>query len=451
MKILNTLKKHLATPPLNNASVIVVAYSGGVDSHVLLHALSVLQKEFKFNLQAIHIHHGLSAFADDWLQHCQQVCDSLNVPLQSAKVVLHNASRTSLEAIARDERYKKIVELAPENAQVLVAQHQDDQLETFMLQLKRGAGPKGLSSMNQAWTIQGLEQKAVSFYRPLLDTTQQDVLAYAEQHQLHWCEDESNKNTDFDRNFLRHDVLPVLQKRWPELAKSVSRSAFLCGQQQDLLDEICAEKLAAVQNADNSLVLQALLELSNNWLHQVVRYWLSVQGIQSPPLAVINQLKPEVLQATDDAQPILQWQNWQFRRFNQQLFVIPVQVELAPVSIQWAGEAQVPLPAELGILEFNVDDAEIPEQSVLVDQDQGPIFIELASYNKRFKPAKAAHSKPLKQWFKLWRIAPWQRSQVIQLVQNNKILALYLNGQWRVADCLTGDVKQSIVIYLNNN
>ncbi|MDU0354570.1 tRNA lysidine(34) synthetase TilS [Paraglaciecola aquimarina] len=437
MKILNTLRLHIQHSSLIPTRDMVVAYSGGIDSHVLLHALSRLRPQFGFTLHAIHIHHGLSAAADQWQQHCKQVCDTLAVQFQTAKVDVPQTARTSLEAVAREQRYKKITELAPANAQVLLAQHQDDQLETFLLQLKRGAGPKGLSAMAEAWTVQHGDSKSVAFFRPLLAIAQQDIVEYAQQHQLNWCEDESNKNTEFERNFLRHDVLPVLQSRWPELAKSVSRSAHLCAQQQTLLDEVCADKLGALQTADNSLMVQGLLKLSANWLQQVVRYWLSLQGIQSPSLAVLERLQPDVLEAAEDAKPILQWQGWQFRRFNQQLYVLPIQSEIQPVVLQWTGQESLALPDNIGVLHF-AKGAETLNDSVSLSLDDGDISISLGNYSKRFTPANSAHSKPLKQWFKLWQVPPWKRDKVVQIIQNNKIIALLIEGQWQQATPVAG-------------
>ncbi|MCF2950143.1 tRNA lysidine(34) synthetase TilS [Paraglaciecola aquimarina] len=445
MKIFNTLETYIKSKSQPHTRDIVVAFSGGVDSHVLLHALSNLRIEFGFNLHAIHIHHGLSQYADVWQSHCKQVCEVLNVEFQTAKVELQNSSRTSLEALARDARYKKIAELVPEHSHVFLGQHQDDQLETFLLQLKRGAGPKGLSAMNQTWQAHDLTGKAVTFHRPLLTVSQQDILAYAQQHQLNWCEDESNQNTDFERNFLRHEVLPVLQNRWPELAKSVSRSASLCAQQQDMLDEVCAEKLSRLENEDKSLDIAGLLELSVTWINQVVRFWLAQQGIQSPSLAVLERLLPDVLKAADDANPILQWQTWQFRRFNQQLYVIKVQDKVEPTSFQWTGQEQVVLPQNVGALQFESQGVSI-DNGIRFNLAVGDILIELARYGKRFKPVDAPHSKPLKQWFKVWQVPPWKRDRVIQLVQNDRIIGLFIDGKWIVSSELSETTERRMTV-----
>ncbi|MEP2651787.1 MAG: tRNA lysidine(34) synthetase TilS [Paraglaciecola sp.] len=436
MSPLSALNIHLSASPLCEANDVVVAYSGGVDSHVLLHALSELRQshEYTFKLHAIHIHHGLSQNADIWQAHCQQVCADLNVAFQTANVAVEAQARQSLEAQARDARYQKLVELAPADSHILLGQHQDDQLETFLLQLKRGAGPKGLGAMNPQWAVTlavGKESKTVNFYRPLLNVSQQHVLEYAEQQHLKWVEDESNQDAKFDRNFLRLDVLPILQSRWPELASSVSRSAQLCAQQQDMLDEISAEKLNNMRTSENSLPVSELSKLNENWLHQVVRYWLSQQGISNPSLAVLQQLLPQVLLAAADASPILQWQSWQFRRFNQQLYVIPEPVDLPEFETLWQGESTMNLPGGLDGLCFSQSNNELDSSQayLTINPNLGPITVRLGGYSAKFKPQGSQYSKPIKQWFKLWKVPPWVRDNTLIIVQNKEVVGLINEAQ----------------------
>lgn len=434
MSLLHTLKTQLLVSPISGCDKLVVAYSGGVDSHVLLHALYLLQQqsEQNFQLSAIHIHHGLSQHADEWQAHCRKVCEALSISFQTANVAVQNVPQQSLEALARKARYQKLTELAPANSQVLLAQHQDDQLETFLLQLKRGAGPKGLASMNPAWT-ENTTDKEVGFCRPLLSLSQQHIMDYALEHNLQWCEDESNQNTDFERNFLRHDVLPVLQSRWPELASSVSRSAQLCAQQQSLLDEVCREKLQQVRASTNSLSLEGLSKLDDPWLYQVVRFWLAELNIQSPSLNTLQHLREQVLEAADDAKPNLQWQDWQFRRFDQQLFVIKAKTMIEPQIIPWQGESQIELPQDLGSLRFEKTD-NAQTNAIKLAPNAGNIELQFGGYSLRFKPKGAKHSKPLKQWFKEWKIPPWSRNQVVIVLQDKCPLALLINGKWQVSE-----------------
>lgn len=435
MNLIAQLQQKLVSVLANNQQAIVVAYSGGVDSHVLLHCLHVLRAQGLITnpLSAIHIHHGLSPNADSWWQHCQQVCQALAIPLQAAKVKVSKQNRQSLEAVARTVRYAKITELAPVHALVLLAQHQDDQLETILLQLKRGAGPKGLAGMAEFSEHVGdaYTGKTVSFFRPLLNTSRADIIDYALHNQLQWIEDESNQNIDFERNFLRHKVLPTLIQKWPELAKTASRSAQLCGEQQLLLEEVSLQKLAAMRAEPDSLHIAPLLNLSSTWLHQLVRTWITELGIPAPSQAVLHKLKPELLMAKIDASPIIQWANWQFRRFDGRLFVIPA-VEPVPAHMMlWQGQGQIKLPKPLGILQCQSSVKQSEDgDALLFTPEIGELKIHFGGYAQRFKPANIAHSKSLKQWYKEWKIPSWQRDKIALLVQDGKPLALLIDGRW---------------------
>ena len=460
MSILTTLKEQLTKEPLLSASHIVVAYSGGVDSQVLLHGINQLKQDLQrdFILSAIHIHHGLSQHADQWQSHCQQECDSLGVNFLTEKVFVKSTPRQSLEAQAREARYNKLFELAPSGSCVLLGQHQDDQLETFLLQLKRGAGPKGLSAMARTWeTKSGQEsnsksQKSVIFHRPLLDMSRKDILGYAGSHKLNWCEDESNLNIEFERNFLRRDVLPIMLQRWPELASTVSRSAMLCSQQQTLLEESCEEKLAEIEASDKSLYIPKLQELSQAWMHQVVRYWLAKKSIQSPSLAVLNLLNSDVFDADEDANPVLQWQNWQFRRFNKQLFVMAKPSPKIEFSILWQGEKQIDMPKQLGsllFLESSNSDHQL-DSGVRFDPRKGPITIRTGGYSVKFKPTGSLHSKPVKQWFKEWKVAPWLRGSVVLIIQNDVVLSLFCEGKWQHSEQANNTPDSMVILHIQS-
>ncbi|MFT4938793.1 MAG: tRNA(Ile)-lysidine synthase [Paraglaciecola sp.] len=438
MNLVAHLAKKLLLTSKNASAKFIVAYSGGLDSHVLLHAMASLREQFGFSLAAIHIHHGLSQNADLWQLHCEQVCSELAVPLQSARVKVQKASRQSLEALARELRYQKLTELAPQYSVVMLAQHQDDQLETVLLQLKRGAGPKGLAGMANQWSAVAKDDSLLTEYlRPMLDVSQKQILAYAKTHKLSWQEDESNQNIDFERNFLRHQVLPILTERWPELAGSVSRSARLCAQQQELLDEISLQKLSDLRSSNNSLDINKLLLLSDAWQLQVVRVWLAEQQIQSPSQAVLEQLKAELFEASDDANPIIRWQDWQFRRFYQQLYVLAISADLSGVTIPWDGQASIVLPQGLGQLVFQpCTDINIkPDiKPCLLDKNAGEINIRFGGYGDKFKPAGQANSKPLKQWFKVWKIPPWERNRIAIIVQNSLVKALLVDNKLLLAE-----------------
>ncbi|MFQ3234890.1 MAG: tRNA(Ile)-lysidine synthase [Paraglaciecola sp.] len=418
---------------------IVVAYSGGLDSHVLLHALASLKAEQQYSrlgpadfvLSAIHIHHGINLQADAWQQHCQKVCMALRVPFQSAKVNVNKQPRQSLEAVARQARYSKLVELAPPGSTIVLGQHVDDQLETVLLQLKRGAGPKGLSGMARLGVSKDNAAVGVSFFRPLLGSTQAQILAYAREFNLSWQEDDSNQDTNFERNFLRHNILPLLNDRWPQFAYSVARSAQLCAEQQLLLDEVCEQKLVALCGVDNSLDIAQLHLLSEAWRKQLVRTWLAQQQVQSPSQAILQQLIIQLANASDDANPLIQWQTWQCRRFRQRLYLLPLSEDLSGIRVDFAQAQEIQLPQQLGRLHVAAGDLEAKRAADTMTfvglKEQ--VQVRFGGYGDKFKPLHSAHSKPLKQWLKLWNVPPWQRDKVAIIMHKNNILAVVLDGQ----------------------
>jgi tRNA(Ile)-lysidine synthase len=266
----------LALSAWRNAPVWTVAFSGGLDSTVLLHLLAALaQREPLPPLRAIHIQHGLQAAAEAWPAHCQRVCDQLAVPLLQREVqVLPGAS---LERAARDARYTAFVELLGADEVLFTAQHRDDQAETLLFRLLRGAGARGLAAMPASRPL-GVGQ----LVRPLLEVSRAQLEAYASEHGLVWVEDPSNRDERFSRNFLRQQVLPLLTQRWPQAVASMARSAAHLSEAQGLLDELAQADLAAIEHDSRfaglplpSLALAPLLGLSAARQRNLLRYWLA--------------------------------------------------------------------------------------------------------------------------------------------------------------------------------
>ena len=198
----------------SHAKVLWVAYSGGCDSHVLLHSLAALRSELSAEIKAIHINHGLSPLANEWEEHCRQICTGLSIPYLAISVNA-KAKGISPEEAARHARYTEWEALLNKDEVMLLAHHKDDQAETVLIQLMRGSGVKGLAAMpaKQKFSL-GL------LCRPLLGFLREEIVSYAVEHNLNWIDDPSNFDTDFDRNFLRQDVIPLLERRWPALKKT---------------------------------------------------------------------------------------------------------------------------------------------------------------------------------------------------------------------------------------
>ncbi|MGE1173758.1 tRNA lysidine(34) synthetase TilS [Pseudomonas sp. BW7P1] len=252
-----------------------IAFSGGLDSTVLLHLLATLAKtESLPALSAIHVHHGLQAVADAWPAHCLAVCDSLGIPLQVVHVTVQKGA--SLERLARDARYAAFSAAIQTNDVLLTGQHCDDQAETLLFRLLRGAGVRGLSGMPAQRALgQG------SLVRPLLDIPRSEVEAYAREQGLRWIEDPSNQDRQFSRNYLRHQVMPLLTGRWPQAHVSMARSAAHLREAQGLLDELAQIDMAqaSVPGAFDwsglpSLEFAAIAGLSDARQRNALSHWL---------------------------------------------------------------------------------------------------------------------------------------------------------------------------------
>ncbi|MBD9414549.1 tRNA lysidine(34) synthetase TilS [Pseudomonas sp. PDM16] len=262
--------------PWRGAPAWYIALSGGLDSTVLLHLLVRLREQQALpQLFAIHVHHGLQAAADAWPAHCQSFCDQLGVPLHIERVQVDSGA--SLERAARDARYRAFERRLEEGALLLTAQHRDDQAETLLFRLLRGAGVRGLAGMppsrpfGPGWLV-----------RPLLQASRGELEAYARQHDLSWVEDPSNADTGLARNFLRRDVLPLLARHWPRAGASLARAAAYMREAEQLLGELAEADLAAarVEHAHAwlglpSLALTPLRGLSAARQRNLLRHWLA--------------------------------------------------------------------------------------------------------------------------------------------------------------------------------
>ncbi|MDX1299974.1 MAG: tRNA lysidine(34) synthetase TilS [Pseudomonas sp.] len=261
--------------PWRNAPAWHIALSGGLDSTVLLHLLvSLAQREVLPPLSAIHIHHGLQAAADAWPAHCRQLCAGLSVPLQVEYVQV--APGASLERAARDARYAAFAARLGVGEVLLVAQHRDDQAETLLFRLLRGAGVQGLAAMPVS-----RELGAGRLVRPLLSCSRAELQAYAVEQKLSWVDDPSNTDERFSRNYLRRQVLPPLLTRWPQALASLSRTAAHLSEAGQLLDELAQQDVAAAEVSDEfawlplpRLALPTLRSLSEPRQRNALRYWL---------------------------------------------------------------------------------------------------------------------------------------------------------------------------------
>jgi len=279
------------------AERVCLGLSGGCDSVVLLHLLHRLGLGER--LSALHVHHGLSPHADAWAAFCADYCARLGVPLQLVRVAVDRHSGLGLEAAARAARYAA---LAESPAEVLIlAQHQGDQAETVLFNLLRGAGVAGAAGIPQERALPGQR-----LLRPLLGSSRDELQAYAVCHELSWVEDESNADTRYSRNFLRHDVLPLLSRRFPAAEHSLAQAAQHFAEADELLAELAAgDWRAACGDAGAAPRVRVLRTLSLMRLKNLLRYRLRELGWRAPGAVRLEEFARQLLSAGPDRHPEL--------------------------------------------------------------------------------------------------------------------------------------------------
>jgi tRNA(Ile)-lysidine synthase len=332
---------------LHPASAYRVAYSGGLDSHVLLHALVRVRDRLDVDIGAVHVNHALQADADSWEEHCSNVCRDLGVSYVSLRIDASAATGDSPEAAARDARYAALAEWLPAGESLLTAQHQDDQAETLLLQLLRGSGVNGLAAMPVL-----AELGRGQLLRPLLGLGRRQLLAYAEANGLCWTEDPSNRDLAFDRNFLRARVFPLLQERWPSAAAALSRSAAHCAEAASLLEHLADQDLADIRaGREDRLSLARLIVLPPERQRNVLRHWIRQVTAAVPSAAVLARLLNDVLQSRRDAEPCVRWGGYEVRRYRDDLYLLKQRPE--PDSsrvLEWSLPESLSLPDAGGVL-----------------------------------------------------------------------------------------------------
>ncbi|WP_337880819.1 tRNA lysidine(34) synthetase TilS [Rheinheimera sp.] len=390
---------------------LVLALSGGLDSMVLLELCVRLRRAHQFELEAVYIHHGLSQYANDWATFCAEQCLLRAVPFQSVRVKLDGGA--NLEAKARQARYDALAAFVQQSDTVLLtAHHADDQLESMLLALKRGAGLAGLAGIA---AVQPFAQGHM--LRPLLAFSRAELEDFAAAEQLDFVEDDSNSNSRFDRNFLRNEVIPLLQQRWPSFRSNALRSQQhvreLWHWQQQQIEPV----LSQVQQGQR-LNLQELAQFPLIEQQLLVRHWLA-QWQLNPSSGWLSTFFTELVQARQDAQPLLQLEQYQLRRFQQWVYLLEPQFAPEAQSLVWDGSL-LHLPHELGSVQLTTEG----EGTALLYDTSLPLQLCFGQYHWPFLPAGARHHKTLKQWLKLWQIPPWQRAQLPVLVQAGQVLAV---------------------------
>jgi len=398
-----------------------VAYSGGLDSQVLLELArrSLPQSQLK----AIHVHHGLHPDADQWQAHCQQYCQANGIPLLVKTIAL--APGSSLESRAREARYGVFADQLNPGDVLLMAHHQDDQVETMLYHLLRGSGPRGLGGIPASRPLQ-----VATLFRPLLNYSRQEIKGFADSNELNWVEDHSNQNIEFDRNFLRHTIIPALKSRWPDAGKVFQRSAGLQQEADSLLKELAQLDAGfRFSTVSPQLPLAPIKTLEASRQRNLLRHWFAALAqkydLPTPGFEELRKLVTELIPAVEDASPLVSWTSGavevQARRYRECLYVLKDFASSAPEGrYPLSPEQPLELPAGLGTVSLRK--AKVDEIGFSLSGNERP-EIRFSPDENSAKPF-ARRTRSLKKIYQDYAVPPWLRDRIPLLYINDQLVAL---------------------------
>lgn len=393
---------------------IAVAYSGGLDSSILLRLVAQYCQSQHINLHAFHVHHGISANADAWLLHAQDVCAELSISFEYRRVQLQKEG-FGIEAAARSARYLALGEMCQNNQidLLLTAHHQDDQAETILLQLMRGTGLAGLAGMddaNFAPSLLGQKSNVSSLIaRPLLGISKQSLLSYSLKNAISFVDDESNQQTIYARNALRLKAMPILQELAPGYAERLTRAAEHARAAMGILVEVAQEDfLRCAQNGEISLI--ELSRLSPARADNLLRFWMQQLGMKMPSTARLQEIKHQVLSAKEDARITIAHEDWEIHRYRNQLSAsLKVDVQSlsnSELKICWQGEDALYLPLFKGHLHFDLAESGMSKSNLL----GRALLVRTRQGGERLRLASNRPSRDMKSHFQTAGIPYWKRA-----------------------------------------
>ncbi|MGH1471152.1 MAG: tRNA lysidine(34) synthetase TilS [Cellvibrionaceae bacterium] len=391
----------------------VVGLSGGVDSVVLLHSL--LSLELATPITAVHVNHGLSEKSKDWQKHCETLCEQWNIRLIVENVDVENQGK-GIEDAARQVRYRVLSKHMSQGDVLLLGHHQDDQAETLLFRLMRGAGPYGLSAMDEC--------RAFSdgyIARPFLSISKTELLDYANQNNLLWMEDESNRENEFDRNYLRNEVMPLLEDRWPNFAKRWQQTAVACQQADQMSHDL---SLLDMDRCDEqrerwgySLCFASLALLPRYRRHNLLRNWVRSRGFAIMEFKHLLEAEKQFFQAAVSGAEVA-WSGTALRLFADRLFLTGIsRLEWSHEAVQWSPK----------------DNIELPDGSFLTAKPAGKgvglktnkqYEIRWREGGERCQPTERAHSQTLKKLLQEYGLEPWLRDRVPLIYCGGKLAAV---------------------------
>ena len=401
---------------LSTSRDYLIAYSGGLDSSVLLYLMYKASLQYScINISAIHVNHGISAKSHEWEDFCQSRCHALGVPYRSCTIDIMHFKGQSLEASARKYRYSLLASHIKNNHVLLTAHHQDDQCETLLLQMLRGAGLSGIASMPE---IQNFSNGYLA--RPLLNTDREAIKRYAINKNLDWIEDESNLDTGLDRNYIRHNVIPIIKERWPSASKTIARTAKHAGESIYLVNTLARQDYvkAKIVGAD-TLSVSALRQFCYSRQKNLLRQWIREHRKSLPSTIILQRILRESIQSGVDRNPKITWSNVEVRRYRNRLYIfneLPISDSHKILDLDQACES---LP--LGVLSCDYSIGTGISKELL----QGRIIsIRFRSGGESISPYKSSYPHRVKKLMSEHGVPPWLRDLMPLVYVDNELVAI---------------------------
>jgi tRNA(Ile)-lysidine synthase len=395
---------------------LCVAFSGGLDSTVLLHALArAITDRTNYRMRAAHVDHQLHPDSGKWRGECERVAQSLQIELVPLVVTVAADPELSPEAAAREARYAALRQILRPNEVLLTAHHADDQLETILLALMRGAGLRGLCAVPSVQIFGG-----GWLARPMLDFSRAELEAWARAEQLQWLEDPSNENTSFDRNFLRHRVLPALRERWPAAAHSATRSTAHLREAGRLLDVLAAADLEAIA-VGSCLSMTQLAALAPARRRNLLRHWIRQHGVRVPSTRKLATIERDLLIAREDRLPCVEWDGVQVRRHRGLLYCMRERPQFEPSdALTWNVSQVLELPAQLGRLRVERN----ATAGLAAARLPAALEVQFRHGGEELQPAGDAHHRKLKKLLQDAHVLPWWRDRVPLIYAGERLVAV---------------------------
>ncbi len=411
---------HASLSGLKNSKTIWIAFSGGLDSTVLLHAAKNVATSTGHSLAAIHVDHGLHADSVKWSQHCAQFCDELNIRFENIAVNTKPNMHLGVEGAARSARYHAFETRLQADEVLLTAHHADDQLETVLLQLFRGSGSPGLAGCAAQRPL-----GEALLIRPLLNITRAEIAAYAQQFNLHWLQDPANESMQFDRNYLRHELMPRVHARWPGLHATVSRAAQWQSENAELLDDLAKADLENCHiELSNALPCDCLARLSNARQRNVLRWWVRQNGFQVPNAQVMQRIIEDAVNSDHDREPCVSWQTCEIRKYRNVLYLQEtLPSHDAHRKLTW----NLDQPLELPELNLTLTSAALEEFGLDVN-DISHLQVGFRVGGEVMRPRGRGCQKDLKSLFQEAGVLPWLRNRIPLLFKDGKLICVW--GHW---------------------